>query len=49
MYYYPFVISINRCNGSCNIVEDPFGKIRALNKMEEVNLKVFNLIKGTND
>ena len=24
LYYYPFVISINKCNDSCNIAEVPF-------------------------
>ena len=26
-HYYPFIISMNGCNGSCNTVEDPFGRI----------------------
>ena len=34
-YYYPFIISMNRCNGSCNTVEDPFSRICIPNKMEE--------------
>ena len=29
-HYYPFIISINRCDGSCNTVEDSFGRIHAL-------------------
>ena len=27
LLYYPFVISMNKCDGSCNTVEDPFGRI----------------------
>ena len=48
LHYYPFIISINSCNGSCNSIEDPFGWIYAPNKMDDVNLKVFNMIKGIN-
>ena len=27
LHYYPFIISMSRCNGSCNTVHDPFGRI----------------------
>ena len=47
--YYPPTISINRCNGSCNTIGNPFGKICVPNKMEDVNLKVFKKIKGINE
>ena len=47
--YSPFTISMNRCHGSCNTVEDLFGRAFVSNKMEEVNLKVFNMTKGTNE
>ena len=40
---------MNRCNESCNTVEDPFGRICVHNKIEDVNLKVFNPIKGINE
>ena len=44
--YYPFINSIDRCDGSCNTVEDSFGRTCVHNKMKSVNLKVFNMIKG---
>ena len=47
-HYYSFVISMNRYDGSCSTVEDPFGGICVLNRMEDVNLKLFNVIKGIN-
>ena len=53
LHYYPFVISINRCGGNCNTIEDPFGGICIRNKMEDVKLKVklkvFNMTKGINE
>ena len=40
---------MNSCNGSCNTMEDPFGRICIPNKIEDMNLKVFNIIKGINE
>ena len=48
VHYCPFIISMNRFGGSCDTIEDLFGRICVPNKMEDVNLKVFNMIKGTN-
>ena len=49
IHSYPFLISMDRCDGSCNTVKNPFGRICVPNKMEGVNLKVFNTIKGINE
>ena len=49
LHYGSFIISINRCDGSCNTVEDPFCRTFFPNKIEDVNLKVFNMITGTNE
>ena len=48
LYCYPFIISMSICDGSCNTVKDPFGRIYALNKIEDVKLKIFSMIKGIN-
>ena len=45
LYYYPFIISMNRCDGNCNTIEDLFGRICIPEKIEDVNLKVFIMIK----
>ena len=42
LHYYPFMISMNWFNGNCNIVEVHCGGICVPDKMEDVNLKVFN-------
>ena len=47
--FYPFIVSLNTCNVSCSTVEDLFGRIFISNKMEDVNLKVFNVIIGLNE
>ena len=43
-----FIISKDRCDGLCNGAKDPFGRICASNKIEEVNLKVVNMMKRLN-
>ena len=48
-HYNSFTISVGRCGGSCNTVEDPFGTICILSKIEVDHLKVFNMIKGINE
>ena len=45
IHYYPFIISKKRCNGTYNTADDPFGRMCVPNKREDVNLKVFNMIK----
>ena len=38
-----------RCHGSCNTVENPCSKICVTKKIENVNLKVFNVMQGINE
>ena len=41
LHYYPFIISLDRCDGNCNTDENPLGRICVPNKMEEGNFKIF--------
>ena len=47
--YCPFVIRANTFGGSCNTIEDLFGTICILHKIEDVNQAVFNMIRATNE
>ena len=47
--YYTFMISLDKCNESCNVVEDLSTKIYVANKKEEVNVKVFNMLTRINE
>ena len=49
LHYYPFIISMNRCDGSCSTVKDPSGRICFSSKVEGVNLKIINMMKGINE
>ena len=42
--YYPFMIIVDKCNGSCNTVDDLCTKIYVPCKTKDVNVKVRNMI-----
>ena len=46
--YYPFVVNLDRCNESCNTLNDSSNKICVPNKTEDVNLSFFNMIARIN-
>ena len=46
--YYPFMVSLDKCSGSCNSFDDLSTRIFAPSKTKDVNLKVFNMITNRN-
>ena len=46
--YYPLMASLDRCDGGCN-TEGPFSKTYVPNKIEDVNLEGFSIMKGINE
>ena len=48
-HYYPFVVQLNRCVGSCNILNDLCNKVCVPNKTEDLDISVFNMITGINE
>ena len=48
-HYYPFAVKLDRCGGSCNTLNDSLNKICDPNKTEDLNLSMFNMIKGINE
>ena len=49
LHYYPFTVKLDRCVGSCNILNDLSYKVCVPNKTEDLNLSVFNMITGINE
>ena len=43
--YFPFMISLDKCKGSWNAVDDLSTKISVPSETNDVNVKVFNMIK----
>ena len=44
-----FQVNFDRCNGSCNTLDNPSGRICVPNKTEDVNLSIFNTIARINE
>ena len=42
--FYPFSIKTSKCSGSCNNINDPYGKIFVPGAVKDWNVKVFNLL-----
>ena len=50
LHHYSFIISRDRYDGGVmNTVKDTFDRIYAPIKIEDVNFKVFSMIKGINE
>ena len=48
-FFYPYIIKINRCKGSCNTINDPYAKMCVPDQIENTNVKVFNILSRTNE
>ena len=47
--FYPYSIEINKWNGSCNNINDPYAKLCVPDAVKNINAKVFNLVSRTNE
>ena len=46
--FYPFSIKVNKCNGNCNDINNPYARICVPDIVKNLNVKVFNLMSRTN-
>ena len=46
--FYPFSIKISKCSGNCNNINDPYAKTCIRDIIEDLNVKVSNLLPLTN-
>ena len=44
--YFPFIISLNKCTGSCNVLSP---KIYVPKETKDINVKAFNMITNENE
>ena len=49
LHYFPFAVKLDRFIGSCNTLNDLSNKVCVLNKTEDLNLSVFNMITVINE
>ena len=47
--FYPFSIKANKCDGSCNNINDPYAKMCVPDIVKNLNVKVFDLMSRTNE
>ena len=45
--YYPFMVSLNKCTGNCNVLFTKITKICVSKETKDINVKAFNMT--TND
>ena len=44
LHYYHFAVSVDRCAGSCNTLDDVSNRVCVANETEDLNLHIFNMI-----
>ena len=47
--FCPYSILVNKCSGSCNNTNDPYAKLCVSDVVENMNIKIFNLMSRTNE
>ena len=47
--FFTFSIKTSKCSGSCNNINDPYAKMCVSDLVENLNVKVFNLISRKNE
>ena len=47
--FYPFSVTINRCSGNCNNINDPYTRICVPDTVKNLNVTVLNLMSRTNE
>ena len=45
---YPFSIKLNKCNGNCNNISNPYSRVCVPNVIKNITAKVFDLISWKN-
>ena len=48
LIYYSLMVSLNKCNGSCNANYDLYTKIFVPSKKKDANIKLFKMIPRIN-
>ena len=47
--FYPYNVFVNKCNGSCDTINNPMAKLCAPNVMKGVNMQVYNFLMRLNE
>ena len=44
--FYPFTVSVNKCGGSSNTIDEPYACVYVPKNVKIVKVKLFNLMSG---
>ena len=47
--FYPYNVIVNKCSGSCNMLDNPIAKLCVPNIIKRVNMKVYNFLMMLNE
>ena len=47
--FYPYNVLVNKCSGSCDMLDDPMAKLCIPNVIKSVNMKVYNFLMRLNE
>ena len=47
--FYPYSFKVNNCSGSCNNINNPCAKLCVPDIIENINVKVFNMMSRINE
>ena len=47
--FYPYNVLVNKCSGSCNMLDDPMAKLYVPNIVKRVSMKVYNFLMRLNE
>ena len=47
--FYLYNVLVNKCSGSCNMLDDPMAKLCVPNMIKRVNVKVYNFLMRLNE
>ena len=42
--FYPYNFLVNKCSGSCDMLDDPMAKLCVPNIIKRINMKVYNFL-----
>ena len=48
-HYHPLAVKLDKCVGSCNTINDLSNKVCVPNKIEDLNLNMFNMTTEINE
>ena len=46
--FYPYNVFVNKCNGSCDTINNPMAKLCVPNVIKRVNMQVYNFLMRLN-